>query len=87
MTSLRTFLEYIEHLSKVLHHLHKHGLYAKSKKCEFHKKELSFLGYHIGPQGLGMEGNKVAAVSKLARATDSEGTTMVPRVCQHLPSL
>lgn len=41
-----------------------HGLYTKVEKCEFHKTELLFLGYRIGPWRVGMEENKVAAVSE-----------------------
>lgn len=50
-------------MGKVLQCLCKHGLYIKAKKCEFHKEELSFLGYRIGPRAVSMEENKVAAVS------------------------
>lgn len=39
----------------------KHGLYAKAK---FHKMEIAFLGYRIGPEGVRMERTKVAAVTE-----------------------
>lgn len=54
---------------QVLHHLLDHGLYAKAEKCEFHKTELSFLGYLIGPWGVGMEENKVLSMSAWLQPT------------------
>lgn len=62
MTLIHSIHEHIGHMSKVLRCLREHGLYTKAEKCEFQKKELSFLSYSIGPQGVGMERNKVAAV-------------------------
>lgn len=44
--------EHICQVRPVLHRLLTRGLYAKAEKCEFHKTELTFLSYHIGPWGL-----------------------------------
>ena len=43
-----------KHICKVLHHLHKHGLYAKPEKCEFHMDTTEYLGYCLSPAGLTM---------------------------------
>ena len=34
-----------KHIQEVLHHLRKHGLYAKPEKCEFHSESVEYLGY------------------------------------------
>ena len=34
-----------EHVQEVLRHLHKHRLYTKPKKCEFHTDSTEYLGY------------------------------------------
>lgn len=47
----RNLTKHISHVRLVLHCLLTHGLYAK----EFHKTELSFIGYHIGRWGVGRE--------------------------------
>ena len=48
-----------KHVRKVLHHLHKHSLYAKPEKCEFHTDTTEYLGYCLSPTGLTMAQNKV----------------------------
>lgn len=58
----RSFTEHVAHVRKVLHHLLDHSLYAKAEKCKFHK-EIAFLGYCIGPEGVKMETNKVSSVT------------------------
>ncbi|XP_054825903.1 uncharacterized protein LOC129323394 [Eublepharis macularius] len=40
----------------------RHKLPIKLSKCEFHKKELDYLGYRISEQGLKMDPAKVKAV-------------------------
>ena len=39
----------------VLNKLRKHGLFAKLKKCCFHKDEVRFLDYVMSAQGVKME--------------------------------
>lgn len=34
----KTYSEHVSQVGNVIHRLHKHGLYAKAKKCEFHKR-------------------------------------------------
>ena len=48
-----------KHVCEVLHRLHKHGLYAKPEKCEFHMDTTEYLGYCLSPTGLTMAQNKV----------------------------
>lgn len=61
--------QHVVHVRLVLRCLLDHGLYVKAKKCECHKTELTFLSYHTGPVGVGMEENKVSAVSEWPQPT------------------
>lgn len=47
--------DYPTHVCQVLERLIQHNLFAKVEKCEFHKTEISYLGYRIGPKGVAME--------------------------------
>ena len=46
----------------VLNKLRKHGLFAKLKKCCFHKDKVRFLGYVVLAQGVRMEEKQIEAV-------------------------
>lgn len=48
----------------VLSRLLANRLYIKAEKCEFHVRQTSFLGYHIGHQGVKMDESKVKAVTE-----------------------
>jgi hypothetical protein len=54
--------DHFRHVSKVLKRLHKHGLYANGKKCDFHLKSVDYLGHMIGPDGLQMDPAKVKVI-------------------------
>ena len=47
--------EYQTHLKLIIEHLHQAELYANSKKCEFFKIELEYLGFIIDKNGLWMD--------------------------------
>jgi hypothetical protein len=51
-----------EHVREVLCRLHKHGLYANPKKCEFHTDTTEYLVYILLPNGLSMSSEKVKAI-------------------------
>lgn len=53
-----TMSEHVSHVRQVPRCLLSHGLYGKAEK------ELSFLGYRIGPRGVGMDVTKVTAMSE-----------------------
>ena len=44
--------EHIKHVQEVLERLRKHNLYAKLSKCQFHKKQVKFLGFLVGKNGV-----------------------------------
>jgi hypothetical protein len=54
--------EHEEHLRLVLQKLREHRLYAKSNKCDFWLKEVSFLGHIITEGGIAVDPSKVQAV-------------------------
>ncbi|XP_015282283.1 PREDICTED: RNA-directed DNA polymerase homolog, partial [Gekko japonicus] len=49
---------HVKLVREVLNTLHKHKLFAKLSKCEFHKTHIDFLGYHISSAGLEMDPGK-----------------------------
>ena len=56
--------EHIQQVRRVLKQLLENGLYAKPKKCEFHKASVSFLGFIIHQGQLATDPAKVRAVVK-----------------------
>ncbi|KAI2644548.1 Transposon Tf2-6 polyprotein [Labeo rohita] len=58
----RNLAEHRHHVAQVLLKLRQHHLYLKAEKCEFHQNTIQFLGYVIGPDGISMDTNKVAAI-------------------------
>ena len=54
--------EHEQHVKKVLACLREFGLYCKAAKCEFGVKKVGFLGFVITPDGVGMEGDRVASI-------------------------
>ena len=44
--------------------LRKFSLYANLKKCQFHQKEVQFLGYIVSLQGIRMEDERIRAVKQ-----------------------
>jgi len=54
--------EHITHVRKVLRKLKQAELRLRPEKCEWHKKELTFLGFIVGSHGIRMDPGKVDAV-------------------------
>ncbi|GBE80968.1 Transposon Tf2-12 polyprotein [Sparassis crispa] len=59
----RTQEEHDRHVQLVLEHLHNAGLYANTKKCEFDKSEVEFLGYLLGADGIKMHLRKLETIA------------------------
>src|SRR4051812_37052737 len=51
------------HLKEVLETLRKHQLYAKLTKCEFNKKEITYLGHIIKQGGIAVDLEKITALA------------------------
>ena len=54
--------KHVEHVRSILAVLRKHQLYAKVQKCEFHKQDMTFVGYKVSPTGIGLDPEKVSAI-------------------------
>ena len=46
----------------ILEVLRQHRLYAKVEKCEFHKDQMTFVGYLVSKDGIGMDPAKVSPI-------------------------
>jgi len=51
-------------MKEVLQVLREHRLFAKAKKCEFHKQEMELLGLKVTTKGFEMEDKKVTEVQQ-----------------------
>ena len=58
----RTLQEHIQEVRKILQKLLEKGLKVNPEKCEFHKKEVSFLGSIISTEGIRMDPEKIRAI-------------------------
>ena len=47
--------------------LRHHRLYAKIEKCEFHKPSMTFVGFMVSAEGIGMDPAKVSAITDWPR--------------------
>ena len=56
--------EHVQHVKDILEILRRARLFYKPEKCEFHTKEVEFLGYIITPGHLGMDSKKVTIVKE-----------------------
>ena len=56
--------EHVEHVKQVLICLEKAGLRLKPEKCEFHKKEVAFLGFTVGTNGIKMSEDKIRVIKE-----------------------
>ena len=54
--------DHVPHVRSILEVLRQHKLYAKVEKCEFHKDQMTFVGYLVSQEGIGMDPPKVSAV-------------------------
>ena len=54
--------EHIPHVRNILEVLRQHKLYANVEKCEFHKDQMTFVGYLVSKEGIGMDPTKVSAI-------------------------
>ena len=56
--------EHIRHIKDILETLRQANLFYKPEKCEFHTREVEFLGHIITPGYLGIDPRKVATVKE-----------------------
>ena len=53
---------YIDVVHWMLNKLKKHGLFAKLKKCRFHKNEVRYLDYVVSAHGIRIKNKQIEAV-------------------------
>jgi len=61
---LNILKEHVNYVSKVLECLNKRNLHLKSKKCEFHRKEVDFLEFVIERYKVRMNFKKLRAIKE-----------------------
>ena len=54
--------DHAKHVRSILQVLRDNQLYAKIEKCEFDKDKMTFVGYMVSKEGIGMDPAKVAAI-------------------------
>ena len=54
--------DHAKHVRSILQVLRDNQLYAKIEKCEFDKDSMTFVGYMVSKEGIGMDPSKVAAI-------------------------
>jgi len=59
-----TEAEHTQHVKKILECLQNYNLQLKPEKCEFHKHEVTFLGYVVGRHGIKMEPAKIQSIEE-----------------------
>ena len=69
----KTFEEHVSHIEAVFSRLRDAGLKLKMSKCEFLKREVSYLGHLISANGTRPDPEKVAAIQKLTPPTTVKG--------------
>jgi len=60
----RTESQHIKHVKKILDCLQERRLQLKPEKCEFHKKEVDFLGFLVGVEGIRMDPSKIQSIKE-----------------------
>jgi len=62
-----------KHVRTILKRVKETGLTLKASKCEFHTKEIEYLGYVISPQGLRMDEEKIRMIKEWKEPTNIKG--------------
>ena len=58
----KTKEEHDQHLQQICERLRDAELYAKLSKCQFYQKEIEFLGFIIGTQGIRMDPKRIETI-------------------------
>jgi len=75
--------EHVEHVREVLEMLRREKLYAKLSKCEFGKRELTFLGHVIGADGIKVDTKKIEVIKNWPQPTDVHSLRQYLRLANH----
>lgn len=69
------------HLDKVLEILSDNGLEVALKKCQFFKSEITFLGFHISPEGMSPPKDKLKTIDEFPRPENSKALRRFIGMC------
>lgn len=69
----KTLEEHITHVREVLTRLRTASLLLKPEKCEWHKEEVTFLGFRVGRNGVKMDEAKIQVVKDWPTPTTVKG--------------
>ena len=65
----KTFEEHIGHLKEVFEKLRAAGLKMSPKKCDFFRREVTFLGHIVSEQGIKTDPSKITAINEWPQPT------------------
>lgn len=66
----KTWEEHRAHLREVLSILQTHNLFVRQEKCQFGQDSISYLGHVISSQGVAMDPEKIAAMTRWPKPTN-----------------
>jgi hypothetical protein len=58
----KNLVDHKQHIQEVLRRLRQEKLFCKRYMCHFNRQEVKFLGHVVGPRGVAMQPDKVAAI-------------------------
>ena len=79
----RTAEDHMEHLEKIFEALQVADLKIKVSKCEFFKKQVSYLGFLTGETGIRCDRSKVEAINKITTPTSIEEVRQFNGMCSY----
>ena len=75
--------EHLEHLRLILEALREAGLKIKPSKCEFFKRELTFVGYRISEKGIATDPSNIIKIQKATPPTTLKELREFLGLCQY----
>ena len=79
----RTAEDHMEHLERIFAALQIADLKIKVSKCEFFKKQVSYLGFLIGETGIHCDRSKVETINKIITPTSIEEVCQFNGICSY----
>jgi hypothetical protein len=79
----KTAKEHLSQLRQVLQTLRENQFYAKPKKCDFMKEEISFLGHRVSANGIKVDPEKVRTVADWKVPKDVHGVCSFLRLANY----
>ena len=67
-----TMQEHDQRLKKVLERLKDRGLTLNESKCQYHMREISFLGHNLSEKGISADKSKIEAINQATQPQDAQ---------------